>query len=770
MLRRESRFSVLAALIALLLPLIASAEITIELPLFEGGAGKDFFLQCARDYEKLKPGIKLDLYLDPRIQEKVQVRFLEGSFFETTNVGMNYWPLIRNGDCVVLDKYLDGPNWEGDGTWRDSFLPGALDTYTENGKHYGIPLGYYATVFWYNKKMFAEHGWSKPATWDDLFALCKQIKDAGIAPIAFQGRYPYYATPLYDAATYFIGGAKQFDARVNFLAPGSLSDATSVRSIELVRQLAVDYFQPGALGMSHTESQLQFFLGKTAMIPCGAWLKSEMTGKIPDGFELGCFNLPYTADTKEDTTAVRVASEPFIFFSKSKHPEIAIDFIRFMTSRQQAGKFAHMQDIPTCVKGANEGNLSKDLDEVVAILDNAKTSYGLPPGEGYPEMFQIYEDMMYDVIADPKHLTPQQIGDKYEQIGQNLRRRKLEPDKVKVNHLWQPVTFLGLLGLGLIYWLWQTSRAIVQSRRRPKSLTATGALQRLSPGNILLFVGPAVIIYSTFVIIPSLRSFSWSLHEWNGLTNMDSMPFRGLLNFKRLLLESDDFWKALSNNLFLMFVVPLFVVPLAMFLAAAISRGVWGATLFRIVFFFPNLLGGVAATLLWLHLYNPNGGLVNSFLAGIGIKSMANFTWLEPKHLYWALIPISVWGTVGFNMILYLAAMEGIDQSFYEAATIDGASKWLQFWTITIPLIWDILAISIVFLVIGGMKAFDVIWLLSNQRPQGDAHVIATRMVETMFTEFRVGEAAALAVLLFLMVFVGSAVTLRGMRREAVEM
>jgi ABC-type sugar transport system permease subunit len=113
--------------------------------------------------------------------------------------------------------------------------------------------------------------------------------------------------------------------------------------------------------------------------------------------------------------------------------------------------------------------------------------------------------------------------------------------------------------------------------------------------------------------------------------------------------------------------------------------------------------------------------------------------------------------------------MEGVDQSYYEAATIDGASKWRQFWTITIPLIWDVLAISIVFLVIGGMKAFDIIWLLSNQRPQGDAHVIATRMVQTMFTEFRVGEAAAIAVLLFLMVFVGSAATLRGMRRESVE-
>jgi raffinose/stachyose/melibiose transport system permease protein len=211
---------------------------------------------------------------------------------------------------------------------------------------------------------------------------------------------------------------------------------------------------------------------------------------------------------------------------------------------------------------------------------------------------------------------------------------------------------------------------------------------------------------------------------------------------------------------------------------------VWGGKTFRVVFFFPNLLGGVAATLLWLHLYNPQGGLVNSLIVAIGkgasivglsaagawLQSWNGFAWLSPDHLYWAVIPISVWGACGFNMVLYLAAMESIPESYYEAARIDGASQWRQFWTITLPLIWDILSVSLVFLIIGGMKAFETIWLLTNQRPQTDNHVVATRMVQTMFSEFNVGEATAIAVLLFLMVFVGTGATLRLMRRETVEM
>ncbi|MEO6435831.1 MAG: extracellular solute-binding protein [Tepidisphaeraceae bacterium] len=761
-----------ALLVLLIAPLARGGEtVTIEVPLFEGGAGKTFFLLAAREYEKVRPGVILDLYLDPRIADKVQVRILEGSFFEITNAQtINYWPLIRNGDVVKLDQALDGPSWDSVDAagrtvkWRDTFLPGALDRLSENGHIYGIPFGYYAQVIWYNKKLFREHGWTTPRTWDELFALCEKIKQADIPPMAFQGRYPYYARGFYEGAYYHLAGARQWQAK-QLLAPGTIDSAAGIEAIRLTREVAQKYFQPGALGMSHTESQLQFFLGKTAMIPCGAWMMSEMKGKVPDDFEVGAFRMPLAETGKADPSAVQVYVEPFVVMSKSRHPEIAIDFLRFMTSQKMAGLFARMQDIPTSVRGANEGNLSRDMADVVRIVGEAKASFGVMTGEGFPEMEQEFNDMMYETIAGTT--PPADLARRYEAKGQNLRQRTLHPDSIEVRHRFKPALLLGLLGLGAIWWIGRTARDL---RRRSAGVLPQAGLQRMGWGNVLLFVGPAVVIYTTFVIVPSFRSLSWSLHHWNGLTDMARMPFVGLLNFKRLLLESDAFWIALNNNLFLMFVVPLFVIPLAMFLAASISRGVRGATLFRVVFFFPNLLGGVAATLLWLHLYNPQGGLVNTALTSIGLSRFNSFAWLESKNLYWALIPISIWGACGFNMVLYLAAMETIPESYYEAATLDGASRWRQYWSITLPLIWDVLAISIVFLVIGGMKAFEIIWLLTNQRPQTDNHVIATRMVQTMFNEFKVGEATAIAVLLFLMVFVGSAATMRGLRRETVEM
>jgi ABC-type sugar transport system permease subunit len=504
------------------------------------------------------------------------------------------------------------------------------------------------------------------------------------------------------------------------------------------------------------------------MIPCGAWLKSEMIGKIPDGFELGCFNQPIVENPKGDPTAVNVHVEPFYVMSRSKHPRQGVDFLRFITSRRMAGRFARMQDSPTAVRGTNAGNLSKDMDDLLAIIERAKTSYGTIPGEGYPDMQQVYNDEMFHVIGRDE--TPEQIAGDFERRGRLMRIRAANPDQYEVHHVVKPILLLGVLGVGAIIAVSGAARGLRRSTTvaSPRKARCDGR-QRLGWGNALLFLAPAVLVYSAFVIWPSLRSFAWSLHRWNGLTDIGQMPFTGLLNFKRLLLESDGFWIALQNNLFLMLVVPAFVIPLALFLATCLSRGVWGANVFRVVFFFPNLIGGVAATLLWLHLYNPKGGVVNHALVAIGLTRFQDFPWLGVNNLYWALIPISIWGACGFNMVLYLAAMQSVPEDLYESATIDGASQWRQFWTITLPMIWDMLAISIVFMVIGGMKAFETIWLLTNQQPVTETHVVGTLMVQSMFNEYKVGEATAIAVLLFLMVFIGTGALLRIMKREAIE-
>ena len=377
-------------------------------------------------------------------------------------------------------------------------------------------------------------------------------------------------------------------------------------------------------------------------------------------------------------------------------------------------------------------------------------------------MDQFLNDVRFKIING--QITPEEGAAELESAAAMVRNRAADPDRITVRHVWKPMLLLGLLALAMGYWLYTTVRQWRQ--RREGAITHPSGRVRLSWGWVVFFVGPAAVFYTLFVIVPSVKSFAWSTVRWDGLTDM---VFVGLLHFERLLLESDEFWIALSNNLFIMFVIPACVLPLALFLAVCISRQVRGAELFRIAFFFPNILGGVAATLLWMHLYNPQGGPINTVLVSLGLDGFEGYAWLAQDNLYWALVPMAIWGAAGFNMILFLAAMESIPQSLYEAADIDGASAWRQFWSITMPLIWEVLSISVVFMIIGGMKAFEVIWLLTNQAPTTDNHVIGTRMVQAMFGEFKVGEATAIAVLLFLMVFFGTTATLRAMKRETVE-
>ena len=165
----------------------AQATARVEVPIFEGGAGLDFFFFSAREYEKVRPDVQVDLYGDPRIADKVRVRILEGSFPEVSNAGLNYWALIRNGEILPLDDYLDGPSWDGDRTWRASFLPGSLDRYEYEGKIYGIPFLYSVYAVWYNKNMFEEHGWVPPRTWDEFFALCEQIPRSRSLAVGLSG-------------------------------------------------------------------------------------------------------------------------------------------------------------------------------------------------------------------------------------------------------------------------------------------------------------------------------------------------------------------------------------------------------------------------------------------------------------------------------------------------------------------------------------------------------------------------------------------------------
>ncbi len=302
--------------------------------------------------------------------------------------------------------------------------------------------------------------------------------------------------------------------------------------------------------------------------------------------------------------------------------------------------------------------------------------------------------------------------------------------------------------------------------------------QRAPRALIFWFLAIPLAVYATFVLIPAVNAFRYSLTRWDGLSEP---VWVGLKNFRTIGSQASEFTTALWHNVYLMFVPGVFILTLALFFAYTIHRGIKGGRLFRIAFFFPNVISSVAVAILWIYVYSAGeSGLLNGVLKGIFGTSVPGwvpvlggeklpYPFTQSDTLIQALTPMIVWTATGFYMVLFLAAMENIPESYYEAAKLDGASNARMFFTVTIPLMWDVLTTGIVFLVIGGLKIFDSVWVMENGHPKPPTHTMATLMYTRVFEEYDIGLGTAIAVCLFVLVLLATMISFRLLKRERLE-
>lgn len=776
-------FWVWCALITLSAPIRSRAEpyaqepVSIDVPILAAGFGGAFFEETAREFERLRPDVRVHLVGDARIHEKVRIRVMAGEYPDATDAVLLYDTLIATGRIRDLRATLDGPNWEGDARWRDTFLPGVLDRYARrDGSVYGLPFAYGVWTIFYEKQLFAQHGWKPPKTWDEFFALCEDMRAHGVAPLSFPGVYMRYGDAFLRAAHYNLVGPVGFRA-YNELAPGARSDPRFIRAAGVTQKITTNYMIAGWEGMTHTAAQ-QAFLDRKCAMTISAWFVSEMRDLIPKDFELGAFNFPVFPDGITDPNTIQAQAAYYFFFNTGdpRREKAAIDFFRFLTSRERAQAFARQLQAPVALRSVGPEVFQQPaMKDIARMMQNAPATFDSAPGTSaaFQALFNLgLTDLRYRLMTG--RITPQEFGDQLERAAMNEVARAADKNRVDVKHPRAAVALLLLLTSSVVVLLggrlWRKARLTRDSSAAVRPAKPRETMTRLRAPFGISFVGPAFAVFAIFVIAPAASSFVWAFFHWDGFT---PRTWAGLFNFKWLLLESDAFWYALRNNLYVMTVPTLVVVPTALLLATLIHRGVWGAGFFRAVFLFPNLLGGIAATLLWMNAFDPHGGLINAALVKLGLltgsewlQSFRGYAWLSQANLYRSLIPIYLWMACGFNLVLYLAAMQGINPELYEAAELDGASAVRQFFTITLPLIWDVLATSAVFIVIAGLNTFEMIWLLTSQDPVSGTHVLSTLMVSTMFKDFEVGRATAIAVIMFILVLIGSIGVLRGMGQK----
>lgn len=282
---------------------------------------------------------------------------------------------------------------------------------------------------------------------------------------------------------------------------------------------------------------------------------------------------------------------------------------------------------------------------------------------------------------------------------------------------------------------------------------------------IVPFLLPSVLLYVVFVLFPYIQAMYISFTRWRGLTR--NMTFVGLENFQRMV-QDELFWNALGHNAIYLATLPLITIAIGLFFAFILTQGVSGSHFYRVTFFFPQVMSVVAIGVLWSFVYHPTMGILNSLLKLMGVTTPP--VWLgNPDYALWAVGAVVVWQAVGFYMVLFIAGMESIPNTYYEAATIDGASKLHIFFNITLPLLWDTVRTALVFLAIGAVDMFAIVQTMTQGGPSRSTDVLATYLYERAFLQSEFGYATAIAVSMFLLVLTISTVLMRVTQRESLE-
>ncbi len=259
------------------------------------------------------------------------------------------------------------------------------------------------------------------------------------------------------------------------------------------------------------------------------------------------------------------------------------------------------------------------------------------------------------------------------------------------------------------------------------------------------FLLPSFAGFCTFMLLPIGASLCMAFCNWDIL----SPPrFIGFQNFVTLLHDR-DFWSYLGNTLYFMLGIPI-QMAVSLFLAILVDRKIRGIVFFRTIFFLPVVSSLIAVAMVWRWIYHPEFGVLNELLRWVGVSHpprwLGSLDWGKPS-----IIIMEVWRVAGYDMLLYLAALQAIPQELYEAAEIDGANAWEKFWHVTWPMLSFVNFFVLVTRMIGGFQIFGQIFVMTQGGPAGSTTSLVYYIYRNAFEWFRMGYASAIAWVLFLL-------------------
>lgn len=328
---------------------------TLNIAVFEGGYGKTVWEQVVAAFEAKNPGVKVNITSNPKLGDIIRPNLVSGKnvpdfvYLAATNESGILQSLIADNGLTDLSDVFTA---ELKAKMLDGSLQGPTVTPYSDGKIYSAPLFYNAMGLWYNKKLFADNGWTVPTTWDEFFALGDKAKEKGIALFTYQAaNAPSYNESVLFPAIASAGGADALQNCFNYVEGAWKSDAVK-KVFDVYNRIATGgYLLKGTVALNHTQAQTEFINNKALFIPCGSWLEGEMKdSQKAEGFEYGFAALPGFGGDKYVWTGIEEMYIP----KKAANPDLAKKFMAFLYEDESIKLFAeHAKGIPP-VKGAVE--------------------------------------------------------------------------------------------------------------------------------------------------------------------------------------------------------------------------------------------------------------------------------------------------------------------------------------------------------------------------------------------------------------------------------
>jgi N-acetylglucosamine transport system substrate-binding protein len=360
-------------------PLGVDPEAPLEVVIFDGGFGNEYAQNINRIYNELYPNAEIEYTATQALGPQYQPRFVAGNPPDVMdNSGADNLPiasLVAEGQLADLADLMAAPAYDTEGaTFAETLVPGSQETGVYDGQQ--NVLHYALTVYgvWYNQAWMDEQGYTYPTTWDEMMSLCEEIKSQGIAPWTYQGQHPQYVRFLFDEMLAKHSGIEALVA-IDNLEPEAWKQEGVFDTLTSLRMLYEnDYILGGTAALTHTEAQAAWLEGQAVFIPCGTWLENEMSGLIPEGFEMVVAPSPSQANDVLPFEAIGAwAGEEFHVSSQGQNVQGGKEWLRLLFSVEGARFFSEATRALTVVQGAAEG---LDLGSAFASAQDALANAG----------------------------------------------------------------------------------------------------------------------------------------------------------------------------------------------------------------------------------------------------------------------------------------------------------------------------------------------------------------------------------------------------------